>query len=90
MKEEYEKIVSKYVEAFCEKHEMEFDFWVADLKGTIASFSCEWFVNFEDIRLDIDNKVDKDVFCKWYYIALDLAIENKPVINYYNYLKLNA
>ena len=90
MKKEYEKIVSKYVEAFEKKHSMEFDFWVADLVGTVSCFQNEYYISFEDIRLDLDNDINKDMFFEWYDLSLELAMANKPVINYYNYLKLNA
>ena len=82
-----ETSIKKYVELFAIKHEMEFDFWVADLSGTIACFSMDYYVNFEDIRLDLEKDAPKDLFFEWYDLALDLHTEDKPHINYYSFLK---
>ena len=86
LKIKYEKAVEDYVAAFEEKHDITLDYWVADFVGTIAVFG-DYFISLEDIRLDIDNEVDKTLFFKWYDLSLELALNNEPVINYYSYLK---
>ena len=84
---ELENSIKKYIELFEKKHELSFDFWVADLTGTIACFSMDYYVNFEDVRLDLEKDVPKDLFFDWYDLAMDLGLEDKPIINYYTFLK---
>ena len=82
-----EMSIKNYIELFEKKHELSFDFWVADLSGTIACFSMDYYVNFEDIRLDLEKDVPNDLFFEWYDLAMDLGLEDKPIINYYSFLK---
>ena len=82
-----ENSIKKYIELFEKKHELSFDFWIADLSGTVACFSMDYYVNFEDIRLDLEKDVPKDLFFDWYDLAMDLGLEDKPIINYYTFLK---
>ena len=64
---DYKKAVTAYVNAFCKKHGWHFSAsdWVAgDVCGVIEIN--DMFVNFDDIRVDIDNEFDKDAFEEWY------------------------
>lgn len=87
MKKEFEKIVKKYILAFEKKHNIIFDNWVGNNIGEIAFFG-DYFINFDDIRFDIDNDIKKEKFFEWYDLTLDSATEGKPLINYKNYCKL--
>lgn len=84
---ELEMSIKNYIELFEKKHELSFDFWVADLSGTIACFSMDYYVSFEDVRLDLEKDVPKDLFFEWYNLAIDLGLEGEPIINYYSFLK---
>lgn len=86
----FESITKQYVEAFLRKHGFfeeedgeycEYD-WVADEVGGILCLA-DYFINFDDIRRDIDNCVQKDKFLEWYYFCL----EGDTTINYKNWLK---
>jgi hypothetical protein len=81
IKQKYEDAVGYYLTAFCEKHDLYFEFWINNDVGTICCLSNEWFVDFNDIRLDIDEELLDGLFFKWY----DLSLESK--INYRTYLK---
>ena len=81
------KSIQDYVNIFCKKHDLYFEFWVADLAGTIGCFSNEYYVDFETIRLDLEKDADKNVFFDWYEITLELGMKDEPIINYYSYLK---
>lgn len=87
IKKTLNEAISNYVTKFCEKHELEFDYWVADLTGTIGVFG-DYFFNFEDIRLDLEKDIPENKIFEWYDLSLELGMQNKPVINYYNWLKL--
>lgn len=82
----FKNAVSDYVAAFELKHNLKLDYWIADQIGTIASFG-DYFIDFNDIRLDIDNKTDKNHFFNWYDLSLDLGACGKKGVNYYTYLK---
>jgi len=79
--------ISKYVANFCDKHELEFDYWVAGLTGTIGVFG-DYFFNFEDIRLDLEKDVPEHKIFEWYDLSLELGMQNEPIINYYTWLKI--
>jgi len=76
------KSIEVYVKLFEKKHDIYFEFWVADLTGTIACFSNEYYIDFNDIRFDLENEIDKKQFLEWYDVSLDLALEGKQTINY--------
>ena len=82
--------IQKYVDLFCIKHGLEFDFWVADLTGTVASFSSSYFFNFEDIRLDLEKGVDKSLIMEWYDEMLETAKSEEYTLNYYTFLKAKS
>lgn len=70
------KVCNEYLRQFCEKHDYEFetDAWVGIGKeniGTVADIA-DVFIDMENIRYDIDNDIDKDLFEKWYWKRLDL------------------
>lgn len=81
-----EGAIQQYVDVFCTKHDIEFDFWVADLSGGIGQFG-DFFFNFEDVRLDLETDQPKDEIFKWYDVALELNTENKFSMNYYSWIK---
>lgn len=66
IKIKYERIVDEYLELFCKKHDVYIDFWVANKKGGIVLIS-DAFFDFEDIRLDIDLEVEKQLIWLWCY-----------------------
>lgn len=82
------KAIHDYIELFEKKHELEFEYWVADRVGEVAVFGY-YFLGFCDIRIDLEQDIEKSIFFEWYSYALDLAMEGKPVINYESYLKIN-
>ncbi len=82
MKEKFEKAVAEYVNVFCRKHDLQFNYWVGDNVGTIAECS-DYYFNFNDIRLDIDTKQPKGKIFDWYDSSLK-ENEDKNV-NYYVY-----
>ena len=78
-------VIQEYVNVFCKKHDIQFDYWVADLSGTICQMG-DFFINFEDIRLDLETDQPKNQIFEWYEVTLDLALKNKPTCNYYSWI----
>lgn len=81
---DYNKVVQEYIDRFCEKQDLEFEFWVADQVGSIASFGDILCFNFLDIVWDINSEQPKGLIIDWAYETLDNLDYS---INYYTYSK---
>lgn len=86
----FESITQQYVEAFLRKHGffeeengeyVEYDWVVGEVGGILCL--ADYFINYDDIRRDIDNCIPKTEFLEWYYFCL----EGDTKINYKNWLK---
>lgn len=99
MKEQYIHVCNAYAKAFEKKHDYQFDSWVE--VGTVACFG-DYFIDFKDIKFDIDNDIPKEKFWEYYDASLEHSyliierelimeelIDNKlrPFPNYNNWLK---
>ena len=83
LKKEFNTIVNKYLKVFETKQELYFDYWVGDYVGEIAVFG-DFFFNFDDIRLDIDNNIVSGKIIDWY----DWSVENEDTtVNYKSWVK---
>jgi|6_EtaG_2_1085325.scaffolds.fasta_scaffold115025_1 hypothetical protein len=82
-KAKLESAIQEYVDAFCEKHELELDWWVADMIGGVASMG-DYYVSFENMRLDLEQDTPKGWFFRWYNESLE---DETATINYYSWLK---
>lgn len=83
LKQNYENVCNEYVQEFCNKQDMSFEFWV-DTIGGIALCS-DFYLNFNDIVYDINSKQPKARIIDWY----NNTITNHPneVDNYFTYCK---
>ncbi len=79
------KSISDYISEFEEKHNVSFEEWVCSIGG-IALLS-DFYVDYKDIKFDIDTKQHEDNFIEWYDITLDKAMQNKTTISYKEYCK---
>ena len=82
LEKRYNAIVQEYIEQFCEKQDVVFDFWVADKVGDIACFGDVLFFNFSDIVFDINTKQPKGKIIDWLNYNLEYPDE---YINYVSY-----
>jgi hypothetical protein len=82
LRNKLDTLLMQYVLIFADKHKMFFDYWIADLPGTIAVFG-DYFFNFDDIRLDIDTNQDELVILEWY----DATLTSKVKFNYFSWIK---
>lgn len=86
LKENYKAICNTYAHKFAEKHEYSFDGWVADKVGEVAMMG-DYYVDFRDIKYDIDNDIDADEYVKYYDYCLEVGMLNLTVPNYESWCK---
>lgn len=82
LKKQYEAVVNKYMELFCKKQEVDFEYWVGDDVGGVVEIA-DAFFDFNDIRYDIDTNQPENLIFEWYWEL----IESKIKINYSSYSK---
>lgn len=81
---DYEDTCNYYIKLFCLKHEIDFDFWVSDMPGTVAFFG-DYSFCFTDIIWDINSDQPKEKIFEWFEFYLE---NTHGAINYYTYTKL--
>jgi hypothetical protein len=85
----YNTACDKIVQAFCKKQGLEFDFWIADEVGTIASFSLSYFFKMEDIVHDIKTNQKAGLILDWHndstHYNFNLEIDKRVYVNYQSY-----
>lgn len=89
LKERYHIAVRDYCTAFCDKHGWEYDprNWIGDKVGEIIEI-CDRFIDFNDIKTDIDNDFPEEKFVEWYDYTLRLAeLGCSKTINYWHFAK---
>jgi hypothetical protein len=82
LEKQYEFACNEYVKKFSEKQGLEFDGWVGDTVGGIASFIDQYFFNFNDIVWDINSDQPVGLITQW---QDDCVENNGKSINYYSY-----
>lgn len=83
LQKEYQDVVNQYLKKFIKKHKYEFSYWVSADIGGIACFIDQYYFDFDDIRFDIDNNVEKDLIFKWQDDGIEN--DNKDVLNFKSY-----
>ena len=82
----YEDVCMQYVQLFCKKHELEFDYWTANEVGTIA-FMGDYVFNFQDIITDIEKNAPENEIIEWYDYTLRMHDDGKVgCMNYKSWL----
>ena len=87
LKKQYEFVCNEYIKKFCNKQGIEFDGWIGDEVGGIASFACQYFFNLSDIILDLNTKQPKGNILDWQSEGVDFNMfnEKQQHINYKSY-----
>jgi hypothetical protein len=87
LKTQYENVCNEYVRRFCEKQEIDFDGWIGDEVGGIASFISQYFFTIDDIALDLHTKQPKGLILDWQSDGVDYNMFNETPqnINYKSY-----
>lgn len=84
LKTDWENLTIEYVKIFCEKHEMyyEEDSWVGNKIGEIICIG-DYYIDFSDIKYDIDNNVPEEKFDSWYWKSFEVyQITGKNYMSY--------
>lgn len=81
----YSQIAAAYITLFVDKHGYEFTDWVDDDYG-IASFIEQYYINYSDIRYDIDNNIEMGLIFQWCDDSLEDHYKPNPQsINFKSY-----
>jgi hypothetical protein len=88
LKNQYDNVCNEYVRRFCEKQKIDFDGWIGDEAGGIASFICQYFFNMSDIILDITTNQPAGFILDWQSDGVDynLLKDKTEYINYNSYI----
>ena len=85
MKKRFEELVQEYILAFCIKHDIDFDYWVGNNIGGVAAFAGgEVYLNFDDIRFDIDTNQPAELIICHYWDSME---HHPKEINFRSYAK---
>lgn len=85
----YDDACRQYAKVFAEKHGMFYsdDDWVAGDFGTILNLG-DYYFNFQEIKYDVDNMIDKDEIIKYYDYSLRAhSLGFERIMNYENWCK---
>jgi len=84
---DYEDACNAIVARFSKKQGIEFDGWVGDDIGGIASFICQYFFDMHDIVLDLKTNQKKGFIMQWQDDGVDAHFEGvESNINYNSYI----
>lgn len=83
----YHKACNKLVALFSKKHDIEFDYWVCDEVGGIASFITQYFFTMDDIVFDIATEQPKGLILQWQDDTVKFYKSEDNQINFKSYTK---
>jgi hypothetical protein len=88
LKIKYDNVCNEYVRRFCEKQEIDFDGWIDDEVGGIASFISQYFFNISDIIFDITTNQPVGLIFDWQSDGVDFNMfkDKTEYINYNSYI----
>lgn len=65
LKQQFEEVCNAYLKAFHTKHDFSTADWIGSGIGEIVCVDDEIFLNFDDVRYDIDHTADHDPNAIW-------------------------
>jgi hypothetical protein len=82
---EYEKACNEYIEMFCKKQDLEFDYWIGGV-CEVAGFISQYYFNLSDIIHDLNTKQKKGLILQWQDDGIDAHFRGiDENINYKSY-----
>lgn len=80
LKKNYENACNAYLEAFCEKHEFDYEsaYWIGGDAGGIVDV-CDYCIGMDTIRADIDLIAADHEFAEWYDYCLRLGMIDEEI-----------
>lgn len=87
LKRQYDSVCNEWIELFVKKQNIEFDGWVGNEVGGIASFCSQYFFNLSDIIIDLTTDQPIGLILNWQTEDVDYNLFNgNPFhINYKSY-----
>lgn len=84
----YEIACNEYIEKFVKKQGYEFDGWVAEEVGGLASFIEQYYFSLSDIIYDLETNQKKGEIMRWQEYGIERNYEDKDYsVNYKTYCK---
>ena len=90
VKRKYEDACNDYLKLFCEKHGFDYDDAVNSWVGGEAGGTCllaDLAVSFDEMKVDIDNDVNKEEFYSYYEYAIEAYGLGFNCPNYNNWIR---
>ncbi len=84
LEKDYNKAVTRYVDEFSKKNDVDFDCWIADNVGEIACIG-DYYIDFINIKTDIDCFTKPGSLFEYLDKELDFHLE-KDKESFVNYL----
>lgn len=90
LKIKLDSFIMEYIHIFEAKQDMFFEYWAGDDVGAVACFG-DLYYDFQDIRYDLENEIEKDLIIEWHDYTLNQHYKDPdaPIINYKNWISLN-
>lgn len=87
IRKKYVEACTRYVTLFCEKQELDFDFWVADRVG--GTFFCgDYFFDIQDVIFDLETNQPKEAILDWYCENINDSNTKVSYLSYSNGLRV--
>lgn len=90
IQELYNDACNEYLQAFCEKHDFDYDeasrSWVANEVGGVCLLG-DYYISFDDMKTDIDMGTNENEFFNYYDYSLDAHELGFNCPNYKNWLR---
>lgn len=90
IQELYNDACNEYLQAFCEKHDFDYDeasrSWVANEVGGVCLLG-DYYISFDDMKTDIDMETNENEFFNYYDYSLDAHELGFNCPNYKNWLR---
>lgn len=84
--ESYSKVCNEIVREFAKKHNMDFNGWIGNETGGVASFSDSYYFDLADIIHDIKTSQKKWFIVKWQEDSVEAHFKGiADTINYKSY-----
>lgn len=86
LKKSWIQVCNIYLHEFCRRHNFRYerDMWISGDPGTIVEV-CDMFISMDNIRYDVDNQIDPDMFQKWYWKSIEVSELTNGAQSYLNY-----
>ena len=88
LREDLDKALKAYIDAFCVKHDYQHDFSVGDDLMDVA-FISDMCLSVHDIISDIDDSLPVGVISDWYYDSLENHVNGVACVNLLSYFMIN-